>query len=230
LAAQEVFKKLSLSLSLVQMDEQLPTGIAQARLLPDGSAEYHFPAPVAFDRLAVTPNVFEACVVFGSLGQRDPVSALAIAEWLKKASYRVLDLNLRAPFDGDDIIHQSIKRADFLKLNEHEVVRLERLFDLKTSDDGLAQYLKSQFGVQALCITEGERGASLWWEGRKISQAALKVSVVDTVGAGDAFLAMLLTSLSRGLTPADALNKATRLAALVVTHAGAVPEYDPRLF
>jgi sugar/nucleoside kinase (ribokinase family) len=79
-----------------------------------------------------------------------------------------------------------------------------------------------------LCITRGGDGALLWADGRWHSQPAVPVKVVDTVGAGDSFLAMLLAQRLRGVAPALALQRAAALGSFVASRAGAVPDYDPR--
>lgn len=220
---------LAINLEALQIDPVYPTGTAEAILLTDGSAQYRFPAPVAFDRIAMPTKPVHGCVIFGTLAQRDAISATSIYACLKQANYRVLDLNLRAPHDADEVILKSLVQVDFIKLNEYEVARLAKLFGLKLSADVVYEYLHNQYGIDSMCVTEGERGATLWYQHARYFAPAIAVSVVDTIGAGDAFLAMLLSELASNRPPADALARATRLAAKVVMSAGATPEYDPTL-
>jgi hypothetical protein len=79
-----------------------------------------------------------------------------------------------------------------------------------------------------LCITRGGDGALLWADGRWHSQPAVPVKGVDTVGAGESFLAMLLAQRLRGVAPALALQREAALGSFVASRAGAVPDYDPR--
>jgi fructokinase len=68
----------------------------------------------------------------------------------------------------------------------------------------------------------------LWAEGQWHPGAAVPVEVVDTVGAGDSFLAMLLAQRLQGVKPPLALERAAALGGFVASRAGAVPDYDPR--
>lgn len=57
-------------------------------------------------------------------------------------------------------------------------------------------------------------------DGTEIQQAAPKVDVLDTTGAGDTFIGVFIATLSAGATDADALSRATHAAALKVTKKG----------
>ncbi|MCX7059157.1 MAG: PfkB family carbohydrate kinase [Proteobacteria bacterium] len=90
--------------------------------------------------------------------------------------------------------------------------------------------LLADCAIRSVGVTEGEHGARLWHEGSYVVQPAYPATVVDTIGAGDAFIAMLLTELLRGASPTAAMNRAARLAAYVVSCAGALPDYDAEHF
>ena len=140
------------------------------------------------------------------------------------------DANLRAPHDDETITVQGLKWADFVKLNEHEVVTVAQWLQTPPNAGALWSVLQSQFSVKSFCVTEGEKGARLWHEGTLVEQAAFPTIVADTIGAGDSFLAMLLGELLRGAPPKDAMRRAARLAAFVASQPGASPDYDPATF
>jgi fructokinase len=169
-------------------------------------------------------------VVFGTLAQRAPASRSAIDEILGAAEWRVLDVNLRAPHADRDVAMRSLERADFVKLNEHELVAFARWFGIEPEPGQLQEFLTLEFGTTTLCITRGPEGAVLWHEGRWTRQAAIATAVVDTIGAGDAFLAMLLSELLVGRPASLAMERAAHLAAYVASRPGAVPPYDPGQF
>jgi fructokinase len=52
--------------------------------------------------------------------------------------------------------------------------------------------------------------------------------VVDTVGAGDSFLASLIVKLLRGKSPQKSLNYACAVGALVARHEGANPKISEK--
>jgi len=233
--ALERMHELHLDTSHVQTDARLPTGEARAVLDATGSASYAFLEPAAWDRIEAGDAVLDAArrsraVVFGTLAQRAPASRSAIDRILGAAEWRVLDVNLRAPHAGRDVALRSLERADFVKLNEHELVAFARWFGIEPEPGQLQEFLTLEFGTTTLCITRGPEGAVLWHEGRWTRQAAIATAVVDTIGAGDAFLAMLLSELLVGRPASLAMERAAHLAAYVASRPGAVPPYDPGQF
>jgi fructokinase len=77
-----------------------------------------------------------------------------------------------------------------------------------------------------VCITRGGNGAGLWTGGEWHDAAGIPAATLDTVGAGDAFLAALLAGWLEGRAPAETLERANRLGAYVAAQRGAMPEYD----
>ncbi len=224
----------SMDVTLIQLDPDLPTGIAATQLDAGGAASYCFPAPCAWDALVATPAALLAAqgatVVFGTLAQRSAGGAAAITKLLSVASWRVLDVNLRAPHAARELALESLGHADFVKLNEHEVCAFAGWLGTAPTAQAVQAALLADFAIRSVCVTEGEHGARLWHEGSYVVQPAYPATVVDTIGAGDAFIAMLLTELLRGASPTAAMNRAARLAAYVVSCAGALPDYDAEHF
>lgn len=232
--ALERIRSLGVDTRLIQIDPEHPTGIAEATLAPDGSATYRFPAPCAWDAIEATEQaLYEskgATVVYGTLAQRSTTSAAAVTQLLNVASWRIFDANLRVPHDDRGITLDGIKRADFVKLNEHEVAAIAGWLNVEPTAPAVWEKIRSDYGVRSLCITEGEHGAHLWHEGTYVFQPAFPTQVADTIGAGDSFLSMLLAELLAGSQPANAMRRAAKLAAFVASKAGASPDYDASHF
>jgi fructokinase len=74
-----------------------------------------------------------------------------------------------------------------------------------------------------VCVTRGSNGAALLHDGQFTEHPGFEVEVRDTVGAGDAFLAVLLAGLLAGTPDAALLQHANLMGAYVVTQFGAVP-------
>jgi fructokinase len=237
LAAMALVRELGLGGSL-QQDYALPTGEARAVLAADGSASYEFETPASWDAIEFDDDVRNAvqsadALVFGSLAQRDARSGEALRQCLALADYRVFDVNLRQPHHDAQVVLESLREADFVKLNEEECIIVGAWLGTSGDPDALRiaiERLRTGRGAHPLqlCITRGGDGALLWADGRWHSQPAVPVKVVDTVGAGDSFLAMLLAQRLRGVAPALALQRAAALGSFVASRAGAVPDYDPR--
>jgi fructokinase len=217
--------------SALQFDDALPTGEARAVLDSSGSASYSFLSPAAWDALVASPLALAAAresdaLVFGTLGQRASVSAASIMSLARVARFRVFDPNLRAPHIDRELTLRSLALAHLVKLNEGECAIFGEWLGCASAPDALQRALQRGFGVSSLCITRGPAGALWYREGRWLEQAAFPCAVVDTVGAGDSFLAMLLGEWLQGAEPAVALRRAARLASLVASRPGAVPDYD----
>jgi fructokinase len=130
-------------------------------------------------------------LVLGTLLMAYPRSRVAIERALQLAEQFfvkvVVDVNWRPVFWKDQniapaMIHDLIKRADFLKMAEEEA---EWLFD--TADPGvIAHQVESLEGV---LVTAGEKGCSYCLNQREGKIPAFSIEVADTTGAGDSFLA-----------------------------------------
>jgi len=210
-----------------------PTGFVRAALTPGGDARYEIAGDVAWDRIEPSANTLAAAararaVVFGSLaqrsaGNRDALDRLLPA--LPAGAARVFDVNLRPPHDDLDRVRLLARHATVLKLNEDEAGRLAG--GAPGGEEGRARSLAAQTGCALVCVTCGARGAGLLRGGRWHWEPGRPVAVVDTVGAGDAFLAALVAHLLDGrLADAEILGRACRLGEWVAGHRGATPPYD----
>ena len=226
---------LGVDTGLVQTDARLLTGEARAVLDTSGSAHYEFLTPAAWDTLAPTPELLaaaSACDAFvhGTLGQRDARACATIAQLAAAARWRVFDPNLRAPYISRELCEAGLRGAALVKINEDECRVFAQWFASEPTPEALWATLSTQFGISALCVTLGAAGSQLFWQGRWHRQAALPTQVADTVGAGDAFLAMLVCELLQGSDASTALTRAARLASFVASQSGAVPQYDGARF
>lgn len=79
-------------------------------------------------------------------------------------------------------------------------------------------------------MTDGGNGALIYEDGR-ISRHSAEFSpvVADTVGAGDAFTAVLAVAMSRGVSLSEAAAPAAALCAFVVSTSGAAPDIPHEL-
>lgn len=116
-----------------------------------------------------------------------------------------------APFDAD-AVQAVLPFLDFLILNEVEAEQLR-------STTGLGP---EQLNVAEVIVTLGDKGARLFDTNKGVSHffPAISVDVVDTTGAGDTFTGYVLAGLDRGMPMAQAIQLATRAAAIMVTRHG----------
>jgi fructokinase len=220
----------------------IPTGVVQVQVAAGGHAVYDFSAPAAWDFIPAGAAEFArvagaAAFVYGSLATRSAASRAALESLLAvPGPLKIFDANLRPPHDDHARVRALARHAGLVKLNAEELAALAgRPFTPEDDLRPLLHRLRDDTGVTRWCVTLGARGA-IWWQGGEVVRAAApSVTVRDTVGAGDAFLAALVDGLtrlpqsmasvpnSRDLT--SLLARACRLGALVSSRDGACPEY-----
>lgn len=242
----ERFKEREIAGDAVQMDAGKPTGTVAVSLQGSGVPQFTITEDVAWDRLALTAAAREMiraadAICFGSLAQRNPVSRTAIQQLMAAApsdALRVFDINLRQPYYSREIIEQSLRLANVLKLNDAELPVLAGMFQLGTAPRQQIQRLAQLFELPLVVLTRGAQGSLLYREGRWSEQLPQPVQVVDTVGAGDAFTAALTMGLLNKMEIDDVHALAARVARYVCAHSGATPilpenlrnEFAPAVF
>lgn len=81
-----------------------------------------------------------------------------------------------------------------------------------------------RLGARIVCLTRGERGAFVSWDGGRAEAPAVPVEVADATGAGDAFWAGFLAAWLRGAGPVACAEAGGRMAALKLAHLGPLPD------
>lgn len=223
-----------LSMHGVQLDSFYPTGVVEVHLtaeghrfniVPNQAYDHIHPRLARVAALAANPEM----VYFGTLAQRGD-SHRALRHMLRAASgERFFDVNLRDPWIYGERLHWSLRHADIVKANEDE---LDRIAQLMNMDESLAETqaggLIERYQLRGVLITCG--GAGAWWldrAGKKISIAPDKaVSVVDTVGAGDAFSAVFIFGLLQRWAMSVTMKRAQQFASAICGIRGAIPDHD----
>lgn len=221
-----------LDVAAIQIDEQAPTGTVAVRLGPGGVPQFTIHEDVAWDRLLATPEALKAvrhadAVCFGSLAQRQATSRAAIQSLLFAArtdALRVCDINLRQSYYSREIVEESLRMANVLKLNDDELVVLAALLDLSGSTRDQLVWLANTYALSTVALTRGGAGSLLWHHGEWSDHPGQPVAVVDTVGAGDAFTAALVLGILHGWPQAKVHQHAEGLARYVCSSAGATPD------
>ncbi len=222
-------KKQDVQVDNIQVDETLKTGIVKVMLNEKGSAAYDIKFPSAWDNIQFTESAKKStqlanAFVFGSLVVRNDASKKTLYELLKVAKYKIFDINLRAPYYTPSVLKHLMKEADFIKFNDDEIYEVTDLF--KSTSRSLEQnimFVAEQTDTKCICVTKGRHGAVLYYDKVLYYNSGYKIKVVDTVGAGDSFLAALIDKLLKGVSPQEAINFACAVGALVAGSAGANP-------
>jgi len=218
----------------IQVDSTLPTGFVCVALEPTLGPSYTILHPSAWDSVEPTETLRDVAqsaraIIFGSLAQRDERTRSTLRELLEKSQAdRVFDVNLRPPYDSREIVEASLRDSTVVKLNGEELRQIGEWFGLPSGERAALRSLADEFGCETVCVTRGDRGASLFHHDEIIDHPGYRVDVADAVGAGDAFLAGLLSQMYSGADPMEALDFANALGAYVATQSGATPVHDQR--
>ncbi len=180
------------------------------------------------DRLAALAGQAQV-VCFGSLIQRHPTARATVRRVFQSAGNAILvfDVNLRQHYHGRDVLEESLTEARWAKLNDAELVVLRDLFGLAGGgESAVTAELRRRFDLELVALTRGEKGCLVQTADEEVVVPGLRVEVVDTVGAGDAFTAGLVTAVLEGRDVAAAARFANRLAARVAAARGGTPRID----
>lgn len=211
-----------------------PTGTVLVEIDQAGVPQYEIKENVAWDNIPYTAQL-EAlakrtqAVCFGSLAQRNVVSRETINRFLDampqtEDSLVVFDVNLRQGFYNKEILCNSMKRCNILKINDEELVTVSRMFGYPGIDlQDKCWILLGKYNLKMLILTCGINGSYVFTPGNVSFQPTPKVDVADTVGAGDSFTAAFIASVLKGKSVAEAHSIAVRTSAFVCTKDGAMP-------
>ena len=229
-SALTYLRSMQMDDSMVQTDNDWPTGYVDISIDKDGSASYNIKKPAAWDYIKLTENNLEevrtaSVFVYGSLAARNEVSRRTLLRLLKEAKLKVLDINLRPPDYDTEILKELMTAADLIKLNDEELYEICEELSIDTSDTHKAMIsLASKMKAESICVTSGSKGAILLYDKQFYEHPGYKVEVEDTVGSGDSFLATLITELLlQGKGPEEALKNAAAIGAIVASKKGANP-------
>ena len=215
-----------------------PTGTVQVTLTGEGIPTYDIKENVAWDNIPFTPEIEEIAknaraVCFGSLAQRNVVSRETIAKFLDATPddcLKICDINLRQQFYSKEILEASFKRCNILKINDEELVVVNRMFGYDSLDmRGTCQKIVADYDLKMLVLTCGTNGSYVFTPGQMSFQETPKVEVADTVGAGDSFTGSFCAAILSGKPVAEAHALAVKVSAYVCTQNGAMPTLPDEL-
>ena len=181
-------------------------------------------APASADAaacLADTPRILHLTGITPALsGSAAEAVVTAVALARQAGALVSVDVNYRSslwvPREARRMLSELVRGAHIVIASEDEL----GLVVTDPQDESAAAEELSATGVSQLVIKRGARGATVWHEGRPHHATAVPVTVLDTVGAGDAFTAGHLSGVLDGVSPATALHRGTLTGAFAVACVG----------
>lgn len=216
----------------VQCDTAYPSGQVSVHMngnqhrfeiLPEQAYDYIHAGLTHMVALAVQPQL----IYFGTLAQRSMTSRQALTALIRTGKApRLLDINLRKPWYDLRTIERSLLRADIVKMNDDELSEVAASLCLpgKSPEEQGAALIR-KFRLQQLLVTCGAQGA---WQldkdgGTARAESQGQLQIVDTVGAGDGFAAVLILGTLRNWPIGLTLSRANAFAAALCGIRGATP-------
>lgn len=226
----------------IQFDAQRATGRASVDV-SSSEHRFHIHDDAAWDHIdlaaareAIQAGPIPRAIYFGTLAQRSAVSRATLRALLADTTAtRFLDLNLRGQANDRELASASLALAGWVKVNDDELAHLHAWFIApgaplpawgSAAHAQAVTALVRRFHIERLIVTRGADGYAAFDRRGVLDLAGEAAAVphpVDTIGAGDAFSAVVLAALVRGEPLTPALARASRAAAAVCGIAGPLP-------
>ncbi len=219
-------------ISLIQTDVTLPTSEVLVHLDENNNATYEICEPVAWDNIQLNDELANKAqnsglIIYGSLAARKQTTRETQLKLLDNDAVKLIDVNLRQPYDKQDVLELLLAKSDIVKLNDEELRVFADWNKIKGKTEGeMIKWVVQNYKVEMLCVTRGDKGAAIYYENKFYEHPGFKVNAIDTVGAGDAFLAGLVAAFLQKKSPAEAIILACATGAFVASKAGATPKYN----
>lgn len=242
----ERLQKIGFPIDGVQLDIIHLTGEVEVNPDAPGGPEYNILPDRAYDYIDYDPYIETlisqeiSLVYFGTLAQRHSASAETLKKIFKVLASRstfMIDFNLRYPYFTSEVIQSSLQQCDILKINSAELAAVKESLKLTVSLSDLPRYIIDTYQVGFVCVTKGEEGSDLYEAGSRLSfhcPGLPSEKIVDTIGSGDAFSAMMTACYLAGFPRQSQIEKATEFASRICEIPGALPEdlefYKPYRF
>lgn len=234
----DAFKQRNLGMILNRVD--YPTGTVLVSINEKGVPTYEIKEGAAWDNIPFTEEM-EAlarrttAVCFGSLAQRSKVSRDTLRRYLDAMPegdgvLKIFDINIRLHYYSKEVIEESLKRSNVLKINDEELPIISEVLGYHEEDlQEKCRKIMGDYGLRYMIVTCGCEGSYVVSEDGFNFEPTPKVEVEDTVGAGDSFTAAFCAAILAGKSLVEAHRLAVEVSAYVCTCSGAMPELPKHL-
>jgi fructokinase len=243
-AARSLLVQPNLDLTQLQMSESYPTGTVEVTFSADNQPSYLISRGVAWDFIQLTPELLATvraadAICFETLPQRSEVSRSTIRSMVEAAPagcLRVCDINIRMPDCSPEVLRWSVAHADIIKVSDEELplafsflgglgVPKQQL----TPETASRALLENFPDCKLVATTLGAEGSMVTTREGTSRHPGFPVKLVDTVGAGDAFIAGLLHAHLRGASPPMMAKIGNLCGSYVASQQGATPALSAEL-
>lgn len=231
----DILKQRGFPITHIQVDDHYPTGKVLVELDSQGIPTFNILPDAAYDYIEYNNSVATALkntnlIYFGSLIQRTDTGFFTMQTLLKEKkpdTVCLYDVNLRPGGYNKTVVTQSLQYSSVLKLNEEELEIIKELLVFRGGSRSFIHFLMKEYSLDMISLTRGEKGSDLYTPNSHHSIGSEKqTEIADTVGAGDAYTAILSIGYLQGWEPGKILEQASKFASSICQIKGAIPADD----
>lgn len=228
----EFLEKQQFDTNFIQIDDSVNTGEVNVQLDENKIPTFEIIKNRAYDFIEHRPELDELMeksdlLYFGTLAQRNETSRNTIRTLIQSSKKVFCDINIRQNYYTKEIIHKSLEASNAVKLNADELALINDLlisndYELKKTANGIIE----KYNLELLCVTLGSEGSYLFKSNEESFHKTEVNNIVDTVGAGDAYAAIMSLGYLMNWEIEKTNQLASEFAAEICKIKGAVPEDD----
>jgi len=222
-------KSINFNTDYISIDKQHPTGTVKVKLLKDKTPKFTISPECSYDYIELDQRIIDLVeketdlLYFGTLSQRSETTRNSIRSLSYKKTKYFSDLNLRHDFFSKEMIEEALNVCNVIKINHHELEKIKSHFQLTGDIHSSMEIIVDKFQLDLLCVTLGSDGAVLYNGKTFDTQKYIPEKVIDTVGAGDAYAAILSIGYLKNWDLKKINRLANQFAADICGVKGAVP-------
>jgi fructokinase len=226
---REKMRAWGMRMDSLQLDSDHPTGRVSIEF-HDGEPEYDIVPDQAYDHIDLqqTQSVMAAgqygLLYHGTLALRNDETRSGLKTFIERCGLPTfVDVNLRKPWWDKTSVVEAVSAAKWVKLNQHELAIITgSSVDTDEQAKSVAQNWFDNHDMQMLIVTQGDRGAVCVSKQGIVEGEPVPVNnLVDTVGAGDSFSAVMISGILNQWPLQQSLNRALAFASAVCEMRGA---------
>jgi fructokinase len=239
--ARKEIKDMGVKEKYIQQDTHHATGHSIVTFNSDRVPSYQFAKDVSDEYIDADGSVLNDTrndkfdvFWYSSYCQFSDKSRSALMRILENNNFKLsfCDINIRRDFYKKEMLIDSFRFADILKMNEDEAKLIcDELYGHAMREEDMAARLKDDFNLALLCITKGPAGCSLYGkhDGR-LDSPAFPFPVIDTVGAGDAFSSAFIIKYCSTKDELKSAECGNLLGGFVASQKGAITSFPEEIY
>jgi len=220
-------KLWNMETSGIQIDDEHQTGIVNVKII-NGEPQFKTLVNLAydyieFDEYFLDKFINENNILYHGLlalrGEKSRGSFFKIRDGINAKIF--FDVNLRGHWWNKELITNCLSKTNWLKLNKYELFDIQKDKNKNLSEKAIM--IAKEHNFDKVIITNGKEGAFIINRQNGIFESKTKkIEVVDTVGAGDAFSAVIILGIVKEWNESEIIKRATEFSAVMCEVQGAI--------